>query len=80
MGKNKKSSEIWVNFIVDFLAILYQKVKKYILLSKRYPLASVDFMQLNVSAKKTLIENIFGHYSLIQITVYCRGKYLEIIL
>ena len=47
------------NFLVDFLPILYQKVKNYFGLSIRHPLATIDVIQLNVPALKSQFENLF---------------------
>ena len=65
MDKTKKSSKMLANFLVDFLPILYQKVKNYFGLSIRHPIATIDVTQKNVTALKVF----FGHYSTIQITV-----------
>ena len=40
------------NFLVDFLAILYQKVKNYFGLSIRHPIATIDVIKLKVPAIK----------------------------
>ena len=61
--------EISDNCFVDFLPILYQKVKNYFWLSKKHQLATIDVMKLNVTALKASLEIFFGHYSIIQITV-----------
>ena len=50
MDKSKKLSKKLGNFLVDFLPILYQKVKNYFGLSKRHPLEKIDVMRLNVLA------------------------------
>ena len=71
MDKTEKSSKMLGNFLVDFLPILYPKVKNYFGLSIRHPLATIDVIQLNVPALKSQFENLFGHYSTIQITVLC---------
>ena len=49
------------NFLVDFLPILYQKVKNYFELYIRHPLAtiSIDTMQINVFALKAFLEIFF---------------------
>ena len=59
MDKTEKSAKMLGNFLVDFLQILYQKVKNYFGLSIRYPLATIDVTQLNVHALKSYFENIF---------------------
>ena len=42
MDKTEKSSKMLGNFLVDFLPILYQKVKNYFWLSKKHPLATIE--------------------------------------
>jgi hypothetical protein len=59
MNKTEKSSKMMGNFLVDFLAIFYQKVKNYFGLSIRYPLATIDVIRLNMPAIKSYIENLF---------------------
>ena len=60
MDKTEKSSKMLGNFLVDFLKIWYQKVKNYFGLSIRHPLAAtIDVIQLNVPALKSLFENHF---------------------
>ena len=46
MNKTEKSSKILVNFLVDFLAILYQKVKNYFGLFIRHPIATIDVIKM----------------------------------
>ena len=53
MDKTEKSSKMLGNVLVDFLAILYQKVKNYFGLSIRHPLATIDVIKLNVPAIKS---------------------------
>jgi hypothetical protein len=53
MDKIEKSSKILGNCLADFLPIMCQKVKNYFSLSKRHPLATIDVMQLNISALKS---------------------------
>ena len=53
MNKTEKSSKMLGNFLVDFLAILYQKAKNYFGLSVRHPLATIDVIKLNVPAIKS---------------------------
>ena len=48
-----------VNFLVDFLPILYHKVKNYCCLLKRHPLAAIDAMRINVPALKSQFGNLF---------------------
>jgi hypothetical protein len=53
MQKIEKLSKIVVNCLVDFLPILYPKVKNYCCLPKRHPLAAIDAMGINVPALKS---------------------------
>ena len=69
MQKIEKLSKIVVNFLDDFLPILYHKVKNYCFLPKRHPLATIVAMQIDVFAMKIF----FWHYSMIQITVSGKG-------
>ena len=47
MDKSEKSSKMLGDFLVDFLPILYQKVKNYFGLSIRHPLVTIVVIQLN---------------------------------
>ena len=57
--KTQKSSKMLDIYLVDFLPILYQKMKIYFLSSKKHPLASIDVMQLNVPVLKSYFGNLF---------------------
>ena len=59
MDQTKKSSKMLANFLVDFLPILYQKLKNYFALSIRHPLAKIDFIQVNSPALNSQCENLF---------------------
>jgi hypothetical protein len=59
MQKIEKLSKIVVNFLVDFLTILYHKVKNYCFLPKRHPLAPIEAMRINISALKSYFGNLF---------------------
>ena len=69
MDKTEKSSKMLGNFLVDFLPILYQKVKNYFGLSIRHPLATIDVIQLNFSALKSQFEIFF--YTILQSRSLC---------
>ena len=59
LTETQKSSRMLNNYLVDFMPILYQKVKIYFLLTKKHPLASIDVMQLKVSFLKSYFGNLF---------------------
>ena len=53
LDKTEKSSKMLGNFLVDFLPILYPKVKNYFGLSIRHPLATTDVIQLKIPVLKS---------------------------
>ena len=66
MDKTEKSSKILGNFLVDFLPILYQKVKNYFGLSIRHPLATIDVIHTSKCSCPASLKIFFGHYSTVQ--------------
>ena len=55
MDKTEQSSKMLGNFLVDFLPILYQKVKNYFRLSARHSLATTDVIKFIQAVKIGLL-------------------------